>query len=206
MSTNKRVSYWNRIYQNTESGSLGWYEADFKKTLKLIHEMDLPERPITFISGCGTSLLPEVLLSMNHNLIINDVSTVALDKLKKLIGIDSAYLWLEQDIGMPLDLKEMTIDLWIDRAVLHFLTDQNQINQYFLNIKSYVRSGGWVHLAQFSKNGVSKCAGLDVKRYSVEELSICLGNDFNLMISKNYIYTNPEGGQRPYLYTSYKRL
>ena len=167
--------------------------------------MDLPDKPVTFICGCGTSLLPKVLISMNHSLIINDISTVALEKLKLLIDSNLVYLWLDQDIAKPLELNDKSIDLWVDRAVLHFLTDQYQINQYFLNIKNCVRSGGWVHLAEFSKKGAAKCAGLDVRRYSEEELSIGLGNDFNLITSKNYTYTNPDGAQRPYLYTSFKR-
>jgi len=60
-------------------------------------------------------------------------------------------------------------------------------------------------LAEFSKEGHPQCAGLEVHRYSLDELSKNLGTSFKLISHFNYTYTNPFGAARPYIYTLFKR-
>lgn len=84
-------------------------------------------------------------------------------------GYDGNYQVLLHDLGMPLT-QVQSVDLWFDRAVVHFLLDESAITQYFDNLKASVRSGSYVLLAEFSKPGVEKCAGLSVHRYSLAEM------------------------------------
>ena len=112
--------------------------------------------------------------------------------------------WLCQDVSKALPLELNDIDIWIDRAVLHFLIDDKCIEQYFRNVDSTVKAGGHAIFAEFSKNGATRCAGLKVRRYSVQDLEENL-TAFELIASEEYSYINPKGDTRPYIYTLFKR-
>ena len=43
--------------------------------------------------------------------------------------------WLCQDIAQPIQGTIPDVDIWIDRAVLHFLTDEDDIKGYFQKFK-----------------------------------------------------------------------
>jgi len=97
------------------------------------------------------------------------------------------------------------VDIWVDRAVLHFLTDDEAINGYFRNLNSVLKVGGYAVFAEFSEDGARKCAGLVLHRYSVSELSGRLGPSFDLISTFDYTYLNPNGDPRPYVYALYKK-
>ncbi len=197
--------HWNNIFSTTDETKLGWYEKDISQTLKFLNKIQTTEPCVTFLPGSGTSTLIDTLLDKGHKLILNDISNEALNKLKEKLGKNENLTWLHHDISKPLPDKDQKVDLWIDRAVLHFLLDESDIRTYFENLHSSVKPGGWVLLAEFSTTGAPKCAGLDVRRYSVSEMSEKIGSDFKLIKNEEYIYTNPSGNPRPYVYALYKR-
>jgi len=69
-------------------------------------------------------------------------------------------------------------DIWIDRAVLHFLLTEVDIQGYFDNLKVNLCNGGYALFAEFSLSGPEKCAGLSLNRYSMAELAERLGPGF----------------------------
>jgi hypothetical protein len=44
-----------------------------------------------------------------------------------------------------------------------------------------------------------------VRRYDEAALVEALGDEFELLESRRYIYTQPSGGLRPYVYTRFRR-
>ncbi len=148
----------------------------------------------------------EVLLSKGVKLVLNDISIEALNRVKdRLNGEGREIDWLCQDISQPIQGTMPDVGIWIDRAVLHFLTDEDDIKGYFGNIKLTLKPGGHAIFAEFSKTGAPKCAGLTLHRYSIEELSEKLGSSFKLVSHFDYTYINPNGDPRPYIYALYKR-
>ena len=134
------------------------------------------------------------------------MSAIAIEKAKKKYNDRKHKIqWLCQDISKILPSELNDIDIWIDRAVLHFLTDEDDIQGYFENVKSTLKAGGHAIFAEFSKTGAPKCADLTLHRYSIEELSEILGSLFKLVSHFDYTYINPDGDPRPYIYTLYKR-
>ncbi len=202
MKSSKR--HWDRIFKDTEDQKLGWYEDDVAPTLSLLKK--IPIRKKVFISGVGTSLLIDQLLAEGTSLILNDISHTALDKVKiRHKEQEHEITFLCQDVSMPIQHKTASADVWIDRAVLHFLTDEDDIKGYFNNLNNILKAGGYAIFAEFSKDGATECAGLTLHRYSVEELSEKLGNTFELIESFNHTYFNPNGETRPYIYALYKK-
>ena len=159
-----------------------------------------------FLSGVGTSILIEKFISRDIKLVLNDISIEALNRVKDRLGDQcKGIIWLCQDIAQPIKEAIPGVDIWIDRAVLHFLTDEDDIKGYFENVKSTLKVGGYAIFSEFSKTGAPKCAGLTLHRYSVKELSERLGAEFELITHYDYNYINPNGNPLPYIYTLYKR-
>lgn len=71
---------------------------------------------------------------------------------------------------------------------------------------SILKIGGHAVFAEFSLIGASKCAGLTLQRYSIEELSINGGSFFKIVSHFDYTYINPSGDPRPYIYVLFKRV
>lgn len=198
--------HWNEIFKKTNEKKLGWYEEDYSQTMKLLNLIPEWKNLKIFLPGVGTSDLINILLQSNAELILNDLSSVAIEKAKNKYNDKMHHVqWLCQNISGTLPLELNAIDIWIDRAVLHFLTDEDEIKGYFKNVTSTLKAGGHAIFAEFSKTGASKCAGLFLHRYSIEELSEKLGSLFRLVSYFDYTYINPYGDPRPYIYALYKR-
>lgn len=199
--------HWDTIFSNTEDAKLGWYEKDASKTMELLNKIPKWENSTVFLTGAGTSVLIEELHDKVGKLILNDISVEALNKVKKRLRKQKCkdIIWLCQDIAQPIRDKIPATDIWIDRAVLHFLNDESDIKGYFDNLKSVLKNGGHALFAEFSKIGAPKCAGLPVHRYSVEELSERLGNEFIPIEHHDYTFLNPWGDPRPYIYALYQK-
>jgi len=199
--------HWDTVFSTTKDTELGWYEKDVSKTLKLLAKIPGWKRSTVFIAGAGTSLLIEELLSREMALVLNDISSKALARVKRrLKGKPGTVHCLCHDISQPIKDVIPDIGIWVDRAVLHFLTDKADILGYFKNVRALLKPGGYALFAEFSKTGAEKCAGLPVHRYSAEELSKRLGPSFRLVSQFDHVYINPYGEPKPYIYALFKKL
>jgi hypothetical protein len=200
-----RNKHWNAIFSSKADPELGWYEKDVSQTLKFLDQIPQSESTTVFIPGAGTSVLVDELLGRGHQIVLNDISDEALSKLRNRIGTNNRLTWLHHDISKPLPDDIYQTDIWIDRAVLHFLLEEEDIQGYFDNLRSVVNKGGYVLLAQFSTAGAPKCAGLELHRYSIEEMTMRIGVKFELVNYEYYTYINPLGDPRLYVYALYKK-
>ena len=200
--------HWDKTYSNSPEEKLGWYETDLTPTLEMIGKTGLPKSARILNVGAGSSTLIDELLNLEYpNVLAADISKVSLDNLKVRLGNESRKVeWIVDDLTNPAALNKIQpVDLWIDRAVLHFLTDSTDQTTYFNLLKDKVEQNGFIIFAEYNLEGAEKCAGLPVHRYSEEMLSEMLGDDFNLVHSFNHIYTMPSGDLRPYIYALFKR-
>lgn len=197
-------SHWNNIFTNTENNNLGWWENDFSQTLKFLNTLNINSNTNIFLAGSGTSNLVDELVKKNCNLILNDISDVALIKVKNKLQNINNIEFFQQDLSIP--FRNKNIDIWIDRAVLHFLLDENDILNYFKNLKTNLNKSGFVLFAEFRKNGATSCANLNIKQYDLEEFSKRLGNEFELIKSEEYDYINPNGNKKEYIYALYRKV
>ncbi len=199
--------YWNNVYLTNKKENLGWYEERSEQTLVLIKETKLPKNATILNVGSGSSSLIDNLLEEGFsNIIANDLSNESLKSLKSKFVKNDKIKFIVDDLLNPSKLKELkNIDLWNDRAVLHFFLEKEEIAVYFNLLKKILKPKGFVIIAVFEKNGAEKCCGLPLKRYDVEMLENELGNDFVLKKSFKHTFINPSGGKRPYIYTLFQR-
>ncbi len=201
-------NHWNKAYKINDTVQLGWHEDISTPTLELIKKTNLPKDATILNVGVGSSMIIDDLLRENYtNIIASDLSDESLKILKKRLSKKSKNVqFIVDDLTHSSKLKNLqNIDLWNDRAVLHFFVKKENQKKYFTLLKKVVKSKGFVILAEFSLKGAKKCCGLDVFRYTTEMLQEQLGNEFELKVSFNYTFINPTGGERPYIYTLFQR-
>jgi len=196
------TEHWNRIFKRTPENKLGWYENDFSQMQKFIDLAgDIADKWV-FLAGAGTSRLADHLAGQCRELILNDISSEALLITQhRLQNSRADIIWLNDDISKDIGIDDSSVDLWIDRAVLHFLTDERDIEAYFENMFKKLKPSAYAILAEFAENGAPKCAGLDLHRYSIEEIQERTSGRFNMIYFEDYIFINPDGAERPYHYS-----
>ncbi len=200
--------HWNKVYLNSADEKLGWYEEFPQESICLIDKCNLSPDSVILNVGAGTTTLIEFLLLMGYrNIIATDISNDSLTKLKTGFGNEKdKIMWIADDLTHPVLLKNIPpVDLWIDRAVLHFFTESQDQDTYFELLKSKVRKGGFVLFAEFNLKGATKCSGLPIHRYSEEILVEKLGDNFTLTDSFEYLFSTPSGAERPYVYTLFRK-
>ena len=198
--------HWNKVFSTKTDTDLGWHEKDASQTLKFVDYIPNWNKATIFLPGAGTSVLVDELLARGAHVVLNDISDEALEKLKdRISGYEDQVTWLHHDISKPLPGSVPPCNIWLDRAVLHFLLDEKAILGYFENLRNNLSAGGYVLFAEFSVSGAPMCAGLSVHRYSTEELTERLGEEFSLLRQEDYIFINPFGDPRRYIYALYKR-
>lgn len=201
--------HWNNAYTKTEQSKLGWFESESTPTLKLIEKLNLNKDVAILNVGAGTSTLVSDLLKREFtHIIVNDISNSAIELLKTELGKEKDLVkFVQDDLANPTLLNDLEpLDLWNDRAVLHFLTEQKDVDTYFNLLKSKLKVGGYAILAEFDLEGAEKCCGLFVRRYSAAMLKEEMGNDFEMVEDFNYDFINPNGDTRKYIYTLFKRM
>jgi len=199
--------HWDNTYLNNPEKKLGWFETNLEPTLNLIKKTKLNKSASILNVGAGsTTLIDELLNTGYSNIIATDISAVALTNLKNRLQTKNVNFMVD-DIVNPTKLNNISpVDLWIDRAVLHFFTNPNDQNTYFNLLKRKVKNNGFVIFAEYNLNGATKCAGLPVHRYSKEMLIEKIGTDFELTENFDHTYLMPSGAERPYIYTLFRKI
>ncbi len=162
--------HWEDIYQTKEPDEVSWYQDTPSTSLGLITEIGLDKGASIIDIGAGDSKLVDNLIDLGfRNITALDISSNALERSKKRLGnrADSVK-WVVSDLR-EFETEEK-YDLWHDRAVLHFLTDEEDIKRYVVAVRQFLRPRGYIIASTFSVNGPMKCSGLDVRQYSEDSM------------------------------------
>jgi SAM-dependent methyltransferase len=209
MKKNDLEAHWETVYKKKQVEKLGWFEENPAPSLELIAKCNLNKDSSILNVGAGATRLVDVLLELGYtNIIANDLSGEALEKLKSRLGdpLSEQVKWIVDDLTNPGELIALEpMDLWHDRAVLHFFTGNQDQDTYFDLLKQLVKPGGYAIIATFNLKGAPTCSGLPVFRYDQQMLQEKLGQKFVLQEAFDYTYINPSGDDRPYIYTLFKK-
>lgn len=202
-------SHWENVYATRETDNVGWYEAEPRVCIELFNECRLVAEDLIIDAGAGATTFIDWLVDSGfHNIVATDISRTALEKLKQRLGPERAanVSCIVADVTQPDALSNVTgAALWHDRALLHFLLEENQRQAYLSLVKRVLAPGGQVMIAAFSTEGAKMCSGLNIRQYDEEMLKEFLGDEFTLFKSRRHIHKTPAGDPRPYVYTLFKR-
>ncbi len=197
-------SHWDRVYDGKDITKLGWYQEKPQPSIDLIGSLNLDKESRIFIAGAGATTLVDHLLREGYRSITAcDISKRALDHLRARVGEDNVSYIVDDLTCMNHTVGD--IDLWHDRAVLHFLTEEEGRRAYWEHMDNAVKSGGYVIIAAFSTKGAKKCSGLDVHQYNQDMLVEFMGEGYELLKAFDHLYTMPSGDKRPYVYTLFRK-
>ncbi|WP_428742876.1 class I SAM-dependent methyltransferase [Tenacibaculum sp.] len=200
--------HWEAAYKKKPTKKLGWFEESSTQTIELLEKSGVAKEAKILNVGVGSSVIIDELVAKGYTqLIANDLSEKALNDIKtRLSEKASEVTFIADDLTNPTQLQELQeVDVWNDRAVLHFFLKEEEQEAYFKLLKKLVKVNGFVIIAVFALDGTEKCCGLPLQRYNTVMLQEKLGNDFRLIEAFNHIFINPYGGERPYIYTLFQR-
>lgn len=171
MANNKMKEHWESVYQKKGLKEVSWYQPRPKASWELMQYLEISKDAIILDVGGGDSLFVDFLLSEGFsNITVLDISKKAISKAKERLGTKANQVkWIVSDITKFVPIGKY--DLWHDRAVLHFLTEKWQVEQYVEISKQAMNPKGKLIIGTFSESGPEKCSGLTVQRYSKSTMS-----------------------------------
>lgn len=201
-----KQSHWQNVYQTKSLTDLSWYQQVPKQSLEFIEKFSLPKEAAIIDIGGGDSLLADSLLQLGYtNITVLDISAAAIEKAKQRLGAAAAGVkWIVSDI---LEFKPAEkYDCWHDRATFHFLTNQNDIDQYVNIANAAVNTNGKIVVATFSTEGPLKCSGLPVKQYNETMLSKALQYWFKKIKCITTDHITPFNTIQHFIFCSFQKL
>jgi 2-polyprenyl-3-methyl-5-hydroxy-6-metoxy-1,4-benzoquinol methylase len=196
--------HWESIYQTKNSNEVSWYQEKPETSLNLISETGIEKNAKIIDVGAGASKLVDNLLALGfRSITVLDVSSNALNTAKKRLGDRANNVkWVVSD------LREFETndkyDIWHDRAVLHFLTEEDDISKYVEKVRQLLKQSGYLIVSTFSVNGPKKCSGLDIKQYSEDSMKK-LFSDFEHIKSFEEEHKTPWGASQVFIYSIFRK-
>ncbi|WP_037321326.1 trans-aconitate 2-methyltransferase [Salegentibacter sp. Hel_I_6] len=198
-------SHWEEVYEKKSYKDASWYQEKPVISLQFIKDLELPECSKIIDVGGGDSNLVDFLLKDGfRDITVLDISEKAIVKAQKSLNKDAKKVnWIVADAS---EFEATQVyHLWHDRAAFHFLTEDEQIENYLRTLENSVASGGFVILATFSKEGPEKCSGRTIKQYSKEDLQDLLQDKFELLKSKNLDHKTPTGAIQNFTFCCFRK-
>ena len=181
--------HWENIYQKKEIDGVSWYQKVPIESLQLIKKYSISNSDKIIDIGCGKSFLADNLLKLNYtNISLIDISSNALKEVKERLK-NKSLNFIETDI-LNFNSNDK-YDIWHDRAVFHFITDREGIKKYISLCNEYINKEGILIIGTFAEDGPLKCSGLEIKRYSVEQISDLFEESFELVENFKMLHKTP---------------
>lgn len=175
MSDTKK-SHWEHIYDVKTPEEVSWTQEKPETSLNFIHSFGTDKTAKIIDIGGGDSKLVDFLLEEGYeNITVLDISANALERAKKRLGNKAEKVtWIVADITEFEPTEQY--DIWHDRAVFHFLTEENNIKKYQDLVSKAVK--GNMVIGTFSTNGPLKCSGLEIKQNNETSLTSIFETNF----------------------------
>lgn len=195
MTETAAPGHWDDAYAKGAT-SRSWYQPQATESLGFIAATGLAATRSVVDVGGGASTLVDGLLDRGFaDVTVIDLSAEGLEIARARLGDRAATVtWATADV---LEWRPgSTFDLWHDRAVLHFLTADEDRAAYAAKAASLVAPGGWITIGGFAPDGPTSCSGLPVRGASSDELAELFARDFTAVESAPVIHKTPSGSSQ----------
>lgn len=194
-------AHWENVYQSKAMDEVSWYRPHLEVSLSLIEQASRASgNAIIDVGGGEATLVDDLVARGFSDVTVLDISQAAIDVAKDRLGPAGASVhWITGDITSA-ELEAARYDVWHDRAVFHFLTNEEDRAAYVRQVARSVRIGGHVIVATFGLDGPEKCSGLDVVRYDAKNLHGEFGPRFQLLESVTELHETPWGTPQQFMY------
>ncbi|MDN3677681.1 class I SAM-dependent methyltransferase [Flavobacterium paronense] len=199
-------AHWENVFATKQPNEVSWTQEYPKTAMDYLENLNLSKTANIIDIGGGDSNFVDTLLEKGYqNIWVLDISEFALERAKKRLA-DKAHLvnWIVSDITefQP----ETTFDFWHDRAVFHFLTEEESIKKYVAIIGNAISQNGNFLLGTFSENGPLKCSGLEIKQYSESTMKRAFNQSFQAVKCFTENHTTPFDTTQNFQFCGFKKI
>jgi hypothetical protein len=200
-----RAKHWDEIYANRGEEKVSWYESDPATSIGFVRRaIECGARSAIDVGGGASRLVDLLLDEPLDRIAVLDVSVEAEEIARRRLGQPAdGVQWVIGDVTRLNDIG--AFDLWHDRAVFHFLVDENDRIRYKRLLRHTVPVGGFVIMAAFALDGPEHCSGLPVCRYDSGLLSDELGDGLQLLDELARTHVTPRGVEQRFTHAFFRR-
>ena len=194
-------THWKSIYTEKDSTKVSWFQEHADTSLRIIQQNESNKDAHIIDIGAGASPLVDDLLDAGYtNIEVLDISSEALAIAQKRLGDkQQKVVWHSADI-LKAELPAHHYDVWHDRAVFHFLTNEDDRARYVKQVCHALKPGGKVIISTFGPDGPLKCSGLPIVRYDHDSLHDEFGAMFKLIEHGQEDHLTPDGSVQKFVY------
>nr|WP_232661275.1 class I SAM-dependent methyltransferase [Pseudonocardia sp. TRM90224] len=174
-------------------------------SLQVLDELGVGTGEAVIDVGAGASGIAAALLDRGfYDVTALDISMAALQKARERLGPRADEVrWIEADLLAWTPPRQFQV--WHDRAVFHFLTEQRQRRRYRELLADALPSGAALVMATFAADGPAQCSGLPVQRWDAAALIAELGPRWDVRVCRRAEHHTPAGAIQPFVYVGARR-
>jgi SAM-dependent methyltransferase len=206
MGNFNRHKHWENIYKTKQLCEVGWYQRVPSTSLEFLRQLKIPFASKVIDIGGGDSFFVDHLVDLGYqNITVLDISETAISRVKERLGSKTNKVrWIVSDVVTFKPTEKY--DFWHDRATFHFLTQDNEIENYINIAERRIKPGGILVLGTFSEDGPGKCSGIEIKQYSEASMSDRLKKSFEKIKCITINHTTPFNTVQNYIFCSFRKL
>ena len=197
--------HWSEAY---EDGDLArsWYQQHANVSAQLIQtHCPTLDAPVVDVGGGASTLVDDLLAAGYLDITVLDIAATGVDIAKKRLGKHHVEVkWIVEDL--LLWQPDRRYALWHDRAVLHFLTERGDQEQYRAKLLAATDPGSVAVIGVFGPDGPTSCSGLPTTRYDSQRLRDFLGEDFVVAESQLRDHVTPAQATQQFLWSVATRV
>ena len=196
-------SHWENIYKTKKIDGVSWFQQNPTESLELIEKYSSNNSSKIIDIGCGKSFLADNLLELNYtDISLVDISSNALTEVEERLK-NKSLNFIETDI---LNFKSnYKYDIWHDRAVFHFINKREGVEKYISLCNKYINKSGILIIGTFAEDGPLKCSGLEIKRYSINNLKELFKENFEFIEGFKKLHSTPFDTQQSFTFCVFKK-
>ncbi|MGE8514372.1 MAG: class I SAM-dependent methyltransferase [Chryseobacterium culicis] len=203
MISSDNKNHWENVYETKNPDQVSWTQKKPHTSLDFIKSSGLGKDARIIDIGGGDSNLVDFLLEEGYeNITVLDISAKALEKAQERLGNAAGKVkWIATDIT---DFEPTEVyDIWHDRAAFHFLTTPEKVSKYVDIAEKNVDN--FMIIGTFSKNGPTKCSGLDIQQYDEESLTEKFEKSFKKLQCITEDHTTPFETVQNFVFCCFKK-
>ena len=200
-----RHKHWEQIYKTKQFDEVSWYQPTPETSLFFFEKFKIPKEAKIIDIGGGDSFLVDNLLDRGYkDITVLDISESALSRAKLRLGERSAKVkWIVADAATfkPTEIY----DFWHDRAAFHFLTKEEEIENYINTVQSSIKPSGILVIGTFSEQGPKKCSGIEIRQYSEVSMTELLKSSFEKIKCISVEHKTPFDTIQQFVFCSFRK-
>lgn len=191
------------MYEKRAPNEVSWFQVEARTSLELIEATRCSESAAIIDVGAGASTLVDGLVARGFtDITLLDIAETAFAETRRRLPAAQLH-YLVADVTTWKPAKSFHV--WHDRAVFHFLTEPADRLAYRSALLAALPSGGHAIIGTFASDGPERCSGLQVQRYSAEQLVCELGDGFRAVETRAERHQTPGGASQSFVFVRFVR-